>query len=81
MIAGVAGIRIAKKHIPGPQGVRGRNSDDTRVRNLIGWDPEISLEEGLARTYAWIEDQVRHKYFQGVAPLAVGTRYGHQEDL
>lgn len=59
MIADIAGIRIIKKHVPGPQGVRGRNSDNTRLRQVLGWDPEISLEEGMARTYAWIEEQVK----------------------
>jgi nucleoside-diphosphate-sugar epimerase len=61
MIAGIAGIRIVKKHVPGPQGVRGRNSDNTRLRQVLGWEPEISLEEGLTHTYAWIETQVRKK--------------------
>ena len=61
MVAAIAGIKITKKHIPGPQGVRGRNSDNTRLRQVLGWEPEISLEEGLARTYRWIEDQVRAK--------------------
>lgn len=59
MVAAIAGIRIVKKHVPGPQGVRGRNSDNTRLRQVLGWEPEISLEEGLTRTYRWIEDQVR----------------------
>lgn len=59
MIAEVAGIDIIKKHMPGPQGVRGRNSDNTYLRQVLGWEPEISLEEGLARTYAWIEAQVK----------------------
>lgn len=59
MIAGIAGMKIVKKHVPGPQGVRGRNSDNTRLRQVLAWAPEISLEEGLARTYAWIEQQVR----------------------
>jgi GDP-D-mannose 3',5'-epimerase len=61
MIAEIAGIEITKKHIPGPQGVRGRNSDNTRLRQVLNWEPTISLEEGLARTYAWIEEQVREK--------------------
>jgi GDP-D-mannose 3',5'-epimerase len=61
MIAEIAGVKIVKKHVPGPQGVRGRNSDNTRLRQVLGWEPEISLEEGLARTYAWIEEQVRAK--------------------
>jgi GDP-D-mannose 3', 5'-epimerase len=59
MIAEIAGYPIVKKHIDGPQGVRGRNSDNTRLREVLGWEPEISLEEGLARTYVWIEEQVR----------------------
>ena len=45
----------------GPQGVRGRNSDNTRLREVLSWEPQISLEVGLARTYAWIEEQVRAK--------------------
>lgn len=61
MIAEIAGISIAKKHVPGPQGVRGRNSDNTRLRQVLSWEPEISLEEGLARTYAWIEGQLRER--------------------
>jgi GDP-D-mannose 3', 5'-epimerase len=58
MIAEIAGIRIVKKHEPGPQGVRGRNSDNTRLRKVLRWEPEISLEEGLRRTYVWIEAEV-----------------------
>jgi nucleoside-diphosphate-sugar epimerase len=64
MIAEIAGIQITKKHIPGPQGVRGRNSDNTRLKQVLNWEPEISLEEGLARTYAWIEKQVQAKLEQ-----------------
>ena len=55
MIAAIAGVPIIKRHVPGPQGVRGRNSDNTRLRQVLGWEPTISLEEGLASTYAWIE--------------------------
>ena len=59
IVAEIAGIQISKKHVDGPQGVRGRNSDNTRLREVLSWEPEISLEDGLAQTYAWIEDQVR----------------------
>lgn len=59
IIAEIAGVSIVKKHVPGPQGVRGRNSDNTRLREVLGWSPEISLEAGLAETYAWIEGEVR----------------------
>jgi GDP-D-mannose 3', 5'-epimerase len=64
MIAEIAGVRIVKKHVPGPQGVRGRNSDNTRLRKVLGWEPEVSLEEGLSTTYEWIEAQVRTKLEQ-----------------
>ena len=59
IIFDIAGIRPAKSHVPGPQGVRGRNSDNNRLRQVLGWEPGISLEEGLAYTYAWIEEQVK----------------------
>jgi nucleoside-diphosphate-sugar epimerase len=58
LVADAAGITIKKRHVNGPQGVRGRNSDNSRLRDTLGWEPEISLEEGIARTYAWIEAQV-----------------------
>jgi GDP-D-mannose 3',5'-epimerase len=63
LIAASAGVALQKRHIAGPQGVRGRNSDNTRLRALLNWEPRISLEEGLRRTYAWIEAQVRNTYF------------------
>ena len=59
LIAHIAGVEFVKKHVPGPQGVRGRNSDNTRLYEILNWEPEISLEEGLTRTYHWIENQVR----------------------
>ena len=58
MVANIAGYEIDKKHVDGPQGVRGRNSDNTKLREVLGWEPEVSLEEGLAVTYKWIEQQV-----------------------
>lgn len=58
MVAKIAGIEITIRHISGPQGVRGRNSDNTRLQQVLGWTPEISLEEGLALTYEWIEGEV-----------------------
>ena len=59
IIAGIAGDAIEKTHVTGPVGVRGRNSDNTRVYQILGWEPKVSLEEGLARTYSWIEEPVR----------------------
>jgi GDP-D-mannose 3',5'-epimerase len=61
IVAGIAGVAIEKKHIAGPMGVRGRNSDNALLRKVVGWEPEISLEAGLERTYRWIEEQVRKR--------------------
>jgi nucleoside-diphosphate-sugar epimerase len=68
MVADAAGVRIEKRHVPGPQGVRGRNSDNSRLREVLGWEPQISLEEGIARTYAWVEEQVRGRAHGVSAP-------------
>lgn len=57
----IAGKRMSKKHVPGPLGVRGRNSDNRLIGELLGWQPNRPLEEGLAVTYKWIESQVRQK--------------------
>lgn len=58
IIADISGIKITKKHIDGPQGVRGRNSDNNKLREVLDWEPQISLEDGLRKTYEWIELQV-----------------------
>lgn len=67
IIADVADVPIMRKHVPGPQGVRGRNSDNTRLREVLGWEPRTSLEAGLGLTYAWIEDQVRAALLDGTS--------------
>jgi len=59
LVQTAAGVTLKRRHIEGPQGVRGRNSDNTRLRAVLGWEPEVSLEEGIARTYQWIEAQAR----------------------
>jgi GDP-D-mannose 3',5'-epimerase len=61
IVANIAGIRITKKHIEGPMGVRGRNSDNTLLRKVLDWEPAVSLEDGLGRAYTWIESQIRSK--------------------
>jgi nucleoside-diphosphate-sugar epimerase len=56
----IAGKRLVKRHNPnGPQGVRGRNSDNSRLQKVLGWTPSISLRSGLAITYPWIEGQLQ----------------------
>lgn len=58
IIADIAGKRILKRHIPGPTGVRGRNSDNRLIREKLKWEPQQRLRDGLEKTYAWIETQV-----------------------
>ena len=71
-IAAIAGVRVDKCHVAGPQGVRGRNSDNSLLRRVLAWQPEVSLEDGLANTYRWIEDRVRQSLLEsgGVATSA-----------
>lgn len=60
MVAQIAGKTIAKTYDPTkPQGVRGRNSDNRKLREVLGWEPSVSLEDGLANTYRFIVDQLR----------------------
>jgi nucleoside-diphosphate-sugar epimerase len=59
MIMDLAGKRVRIKHISGPTGVRGRNSDNAMISAKLGWKPSMPLIDGLRQTYAWIEGQVR----------------------
>jgi nucleoside-diphosphate-sugar epimerase len=60
IVEGIAGIKCERDYkLDAPQGVRGRNSDNTIIREVFGWEPSISLADGLARTYAWVYDQVK----------------------
>ena len=59
MISEIAGVEVERVHnLDAPQGVRGRNSDNTLILEKLGWEPEVDLRTGLAKTYAWIEEQV-----------------------
>ncbi len=75
MVAAIARKRIRKTYDRSkPQGVRGRNSDNNRLRQVLGWEPSVSLEKGLASTYAWISEQlVREGRLTERAPNAVGS--------
>ncbi len=59
--AKVAGKGISKVHVEGPLGVRGRNSSNDLIRRVLGWDYKMSLEEGIAKTYDWITNQITNK--------------------
>lgn len=70
-IIALSGKNLTKRYVPGPQGVRGRNSNNDLCRRVLGWEPSTSLAEGLAATYAWVAAQVD----------AQGTRRREQEEL
>jgi len=62
LVCAIAGKRLTKVHdLSQPQGVRGRNSDNARAREVLGWQPSTSLEDGLTVTYRWIESELRQK--------------------
>ena len=58
MVMRIAGKKLRIRHIPGPLGVRGRNSDNRMIEKELGWAPSQPLEDGLTKTYHWIESQV-----------------------
>ena len=60
-VAKVAGKTINIKHIDGPLGVRGRNSNNDLIREKLNWDYGMSLEDGIRKTYEWISDQIKNK--------------------
>jgi len=67
IVAEIAGKKIAKRYdLTKPQGVRGRNSDNTRLREVLGWEPGVSLEAGLTKTYHWIAAQLQNKSVEPV---------------
>jgi GDP-D-mannose 3', 5'-epimerase len=74
IIMGIAGKeKVRIRHVEGPQGVRGRNSDNSRLRAVLGWEPTTSLEQGLVPTYRWIAEQVGGSRLSRVTPQAVGV--------
>jgi nucleoside-diphosphate-sugar epimerase len=66
----IAGVRLKRRYaLDAPKGVRGRNSDNTLIRERLGWEPDTSLARGLERTYAWVHDQLAARQ----PSLAAGT--------
>jgi GDP-D-mannose 3',5'-epimerase len=58
IVEDIAGVKLKRTYdLSAPKGVNGRNSDNTLIRELLGWEPQISLREGLEKTYAWIYDE------------------------
>ncbi len=63
MVMDIAGKKLSIEHVPGPLGVRGRNSDNRLIKEKLGWAPSQTLRAGLEKTYAWIEAEVRRRAF------------------
>ena len=67
--AKVAGKNIDKKHIDGPLGVRGRNSNNDLIRKELDWDYEMTLEEGIRKTYNWIMGEIAKEVVESVGTI------------
>ncbi len=61
MVIEISGKNLSIRNVPGPTGVQGRNSDNTRIREKLGWAPQQPLRQGMERTYAWVAEQVAKK--------------------
>lgn len=61
MVMAIAGKKLSLKHIDGPLGVRGRNSDNALIKQKLGWAPKGPLKDGLTKTYQWIQQQINSK--------------------
>jgi nucleoside-diphosphate-sugar epimerase len=58
MIEEIAGVKLDRSYdLTAPRGVAGRNSDNTFIKSILGWEPDTSLREGMEKTYAWIKQQ------------------------
>ena len=55
----IAGVKLKRRYnLEAPKGVNGRNSDNTKIKQYLGWAPSIRLKDGMAKTYAWIEREM-----------------------
>ncbi len=62
IISGIGGVEVEREHnLDAPQGVRGRNSDNSLILDKLKWEPEVDLKTGLTKTYAWIEEQIERE--------------------
>ena len=62
IISEIAGVEVEREHnLDAPQGVRGRNSDNSLIMDKLKWEPEVDLKTGLAKTYAWIKEQIERE--------------------
>jgi GDP-D-mannose 3', 5'-epimerase len=79
MVIELSGKRLSIEYVSGPQGVRGRNSDNRLLRQRLDWAPSAKLRDGLAKTYAWIAQQVRARAIAAEARREGGARARREE--
>src|SRR3989440_12506244 len=73
----IAGVRLKRSYrLDAPKGVNGRNSDNTRIVRLLGWEPSVRLRDGLEKTYRWIYDEYMAKYASAPARVTRPSRNG-----
>jgi len=65
IVLGITGKQLPIKHIPGPEGVRGRNSDNTLIKQVLGWAPNTTVRDGLKLTHDWIRTKVDEMIAKG----------------
>merc|ERR1719183_3151267 len=66
IILEIAGKDLPIRHIPGPEGVRGRNSDNKLIKEKLGWEPSMKIKDGIAKTYKWINEQIENDKAAGI---------------
>jgi GDP-D-mannose 3',5'-epimerase len=69
----VAGRKLPLSHVPGPEGVRGRNSENTLIKQVLGWAPSVKIKDGLALTQVWLKDQIEKEKAKGVDVAAMAS--------
>ncbi|MFZ0591022.1 MAG: NAD-dependent epimerase/dehydratase family protein [Bryobacteraceae bacterium] len=74
LIMGIAGKKLSIRHVTGPLGVRGRNSDNRLIREKLGWAPSMPLRDGLEKTYGWISRQLEETFSKSAKALAGSIR-------
>jgi len=81
MIMSFEGKTLPIKHIPGPEGVRGRNSDNAKIAEVLGWAPPQNLREGLEKTYFWIKSQMEEDQKNGIDKSAYSQSVVVQQSM
>jgi nucleoside-diphosphate-sugar epimerase len=80
IVEGIAGVKLKRNYnLNAPKGVNGRNSDNTLIRKVFGWEPDTKLRDGMEKTYRWIHDQIAPRYAGGKKPVVTfaGAGKGH----